>query len=403
MKILHVTPYFAPAFCYGGPPRSLLTLCRGLRDANVDQHVLTTTANGQGELSIANQTGCQGVRVTYLERSLPRRHFVVKGLRDVLSKACHEVDLVHVHTCWNYLCSQSMQYCRKWHVPYLVSPRGMLDTEGLRRSKWRKQLALHWRERASFRDALAFVASSEREGQAIGRQGFDRPIEVIPNSLDLTDFETLPDREASRRALGLDSAQRVLLTVGRLHPQKSLEIVLTAMSDLGARQKDCRLLIVGDGTPRYRASLKTQFASLVKRGTVAFLGHLEGPQRLAAYAAADLFVTASESESFGMSIAEALAAGLPVVASDACPWPQINDWNSGYCVPRDSGRFSACLSKLIDDTDLARQMGANGRTNIGQLVSQGPVQTRNFYQYCLDEFARTGPTATKLQVSIPPR
>ena len=122
LRVLHVTPYFAPAFCYGGPPRSLQTLCCGLRDANVDQLVLTTTANGRGELPPDKQDGCRDIRVCYLNRSFPRNHFVVRGVQTALLEACREVDIVHVHTCWNYICSQSMRYCRKWGVPYVGSP-----------------------------------------------------------------------------------------------------------------------------------------------------------------------------------------------------------------------------------------------------------------------------------------
>ena len=88
MRVLHVTPYFAPAFRYGGPPRSILGLCRALVDAGVEVEVFTTTANGPEPLPAAPEgTEYEGVRVRYFPLAWPQRYWRASGLGAALERA----------------------------------------------------------------------------------------------------------------------------------------------------------------------------------------------------------------------------------------------------------------------------------------------------------------------------
>ena len=96
MRIVHVTPYFAPAFVYGVPPRSVLGLCRALQRAGADVRVVTTDANGATDLpaSVTEQGHFEDVRVTYLQRSFPRRDFrsaALDGALDAVAAGCDVV------------------------------------------------------------------------------------------------------------------------------------------------------------------------------------------------------------------------------------------------------------------------------------------------------------------------
>ena len=87
LRVVHVSAYFAPAFVYGGPPRSILGLCRAQRDAGVDVQVITTTANGDSELpqTVVARGEYEGIPVRYCERAWPRSVFRAPLLRDAVA------------------------------------------------------------------------------------------------------------------------------------------------------------------------------------------------------------------------------------------------------------------------------------------------------------------------------
>src|SRR5438477_9304555 len=141
MRVLHLSPYFAPAFVYGGPPRSILGLCQGLRHAGVDIEVFTTTANGDQELPTSPPSGdrCDGVFVRYFARTAPRRLWNASGLHDALATSVARFDLIHIHGLWHRPSALGARMATAAGVPYIVSPRGMLEPAALAVHKWRKR------------------------------------------------------------------------------------------------------------------------------------------------------------------------------------------------------------------------------------------------------------------------
>src|SRR2546426_4090308 len=103
MRVLHVSPYFAPAFVYGGPPRSILGLCKGLQTAGIDVEVFTTTANGERDMpaSPARGDSYDGVKVRYFARSAPRSLWNAHGLREALDASAGSFDVIHIHGLWH--------------------------------------------------------------------------------------------------------------------------------------------------------------------------------------------------------------------------------------------------------------------------------------------------------------
>ena len=158
MRVLHVTPYFAPAFRYGGPPRSVLGLCRALLRAGVEVEVLTTTADGPSELPSSPLEGdlYEGVPVRYLPRGFPRRVFGARGLGAALDAAIARSDLVHVHGLWSAPGWAAGRHARRARVPLVISPRGMLDPGSIAPHAWRKRIAYRLIERRGLLDA-AFI------------------------------------------------------------------------------------------------------------------------------------------------------------------------------------------------------------------------------------------------------
>jgi glycosyltransferase involved in cell wall biosynthesis len=366
MRVLHVTPYFAPAFVYGGPPRSVLGLCRALQRAGARVEVVTTTANGTAELPLAvtEQPTFDGVPVTYVPRSFPKQHFRAAALTRVLDAHADACDLVHVHGCWNLFGWAAARWCRRVGKPYGLSPRGMLHPWSFDHRPKTKWLSYQLVEAPTLRGARFLHATSEQEAEVIARLRLGPQVVIVPNGLDDLE-EPLPIRsDAFRARFGVQPGDFLVLFLGRLHPKKGLDTLIAATRRMAADRPEARLLVVGTGDPRFVRSLQTSARDLLDGGRIRFAGHLTGDDRRLALTSADAFALTSHSENFGLSVAEAMAAGLPVVVSRNCPWPQIDAWRAGFWVDNDAALVSTALTALACDRPAARAMGENGRREI---------------------------------------
>ena len=356
MHALHITPYFAPAFRYGGPPRSVLGLCRGLRDAGVGVEVITTAADGEGILPV--QTDCpveyDGIRVTYLSPAFPRRFFGAR-LRAALSEALPRADLCHIHGLWNVPEWAAARAARSGGVPYVLSPRGMLLPAALGHRRWRKRLAMALFERANVRHAALLHATSAPEADALAAVAPGRPIVTIPNGVDMDRCET---GAHLRARLGIPTNAFVVLSLGRLHRIKRLDLVAGAFGHLRRRVPSAHLILAG---PDEGGLLEGLMASLADhREFVHATGAVADSDRPSCFAAADVVVQCSDAESFGMVTVEAMAAGRAVVVTRTCPWPEIDARQCGYVVDQTEEAIADGLARLAAHPADRQAMGLRG-------------------------------------------
>ncbi|HSE95177.1 MAG TPA: glycosyltransferase, partial [Methylomirabilota bacterium] len=209
-------------------------------------------------------------------------------------------------------------------------------------------------------------------------RGLRRPVAVVPTGLDLDRFRPVSPsmRVAARRGLGLPPDGPLLLYVGRLDREKNLPLLVEAFRCLADRQPEARLVLVGQGTEA--RALRMSVAHRGLTGRVHFPGGVAPPEVVRFYQAADAFTFTSTTETQGLSVLEAMACGLPVVAVRASGVEEaILDGVSGLLVPEDPGVFAAALHEVLDDPHLATKLGVGARERvhafaapalIGQLV-----------------------------------
>jgi len=211
-------------------------------------------------------------------------------------------------------------------------------------------------------DAVACVSEAARE-DLVARVGIaPGKARVISNGVDPARFEGPFDRDATRRSLGVDEDAFVVMSLGRLRPEKGHDTALRAMVGIARGEPNARLVIVGDGPERARLE---RLASRLGLGARAvFVGQREDVG--AVLAAADCMVAPSRYEGFGLAAAEAMAAGLPVVASNVYALPElIEDGVSGILVPSDEpGRLVQAVLRVLRDGDLAQALGAAARERV---------------------------------------
>jgi glycosyltransferase involved in cell wall biosynthesis len=219
-------------------------------------------------------------------------------------------------------------------------------------------------EAPMLRGARFLHVTSQQESDVITGLGLGPRVVVVPNGLDDLE-EPLPGRsDVFRARFGVQPDDFLVLFLGRLHPKKGLDTLIGALRRMAVERPEARLLVVGTGDPRFVSRLKTLARDLIENGCIRFAGHLTGADRRLALTSADAFALTSHSENFGLSVAEAMAVGLPVVVSRNCPWPQIDAWRAGFWVDNDAVSVSSALTALARDRPAAQAMGANGRREI---------------------------------------
>ncbi|MGE0039643.1 MAG: glycosyltransferase [Vicinamibacterales bacterium] len=359
MTIIHVSAYFAPAYGFGGPPRSLVALCQAQAAAGLDVEVFTTTANPGGELAPApDGVTVEGVRVRRFPLAAPRWMFGAPSMAPPLARAARSADVVHLHGLFNRAIWIARRAVAGSGRPYVVSPRGMLEPSALAHHRWRKRAAWWLRDRRVLRGAAAWHATSEAEAATLGALPDPRPVLMIPNSLSHVPA-TGADRADARRAAGLGPGAPFLLFLGRLHPIKRLDLLAAAFARVAARHPDATLVIAGPDEGGYRARVEPAFAPVAAR--VRWTGAVDGPRKAGLLAEARALVLCSDSESFGMSVAEALAAATPAIVTRTCPWRVLEASGAGYWVPQSADALAGAMDAVLADPAAAGAMGARGR------------------------------------------
>jgi glycosyltransferase involved in cell wall biosynthesis len=203
----------------------------------------------------------------------------------------------------------------------------------------------------------SIVAPSTKIERHLREWGVTVPIDVIATGVDINRFGARDEARAllMRDASSATTSDRVMLYVGRLGREKNVELLIGALWH--SRRSDTRLVIAGDGPSR--SSLEALAQELGLENRISFVGYLEREDIVVAYHAADAFVFGSTSETQGLVIGEAMAAGLPVIAAhDHAVADFVISGRTGLMVPGRPEDVAAAIDALAGDEDLRLRMGA---------------------------------------------
>lgn len=342
MKVLQVTPTFFPATYWGGATASAHGLCNALAEGGgVDLRVLTSDSAGP---KLAERVPVAGFPerfpasydVFYCRRLVLAT--VAPGLWARLPSMIRWADLVHLTGVYSPPTIPTLVLAAALGRPVVWSPRGSLQ-------RWagssKPGLKAAWE--ATCRpflspDRVLLHVTSEAESAASRLRLPGIPAEVIPNGVELPP-------EPAPRPWRPDGVLR-LVTVSRLHPIKGIENLLRAIPSLSG---EVTLTICGTGEPAYVASLKELAVRLRIERRVRFVGRVESRERDAVFAETDICIVPSFSENFGMTVVEALARGVPVIAGTGTPWAGIEGHRCGRWVDNDPESLAVAIRELQDE------------------------------------------------------
>ena len=349
---------FLTRFEPGGTERQMTELIRRLDPARFVVHV-----------ACFEKAGAWLPRVA--ERAASIAEFPIRGFarpatfRAVLDFAswCRQQHIAVVQTCDLYANIFGLPGAALAGVPVRIGSRRELNPD-----KTAGQIRL---QRQAYRCATKVVANSSAARAILEREGVSgSSIAVIPNGIDAAAFADNRLNTLQRGAnlpAGAPKARRRVVTVANLRPEKSHETVIAAAAQLAADFPDVQFQIVGDG-PR-RAELEALVRERNLERTVVFLGHREDVADL--LNAADAFVLPSRSEAFPNGAIEAMAAGLPVVASAVGGLLDlIEPDRTGLLVPPENAdALATALRRLFTEPELATRLGESGQTQVRQRYS----------------------------------
>lgn len=351
MKVLHVTPSFYPAVVYGGPTQSVYQLCCALARNKCEVRVLTTDANGpDAVLDVDTHRDVEITKdlwVRYCHRILDVS--ISPTLLRFLAARIRWADVVHLMAVYSFPTIPTLLFCKLLGKPVVWSPRGMLQRwEGTKRP----ELKALWERICRFAapERLVLHVTSDQEAKESAARFPGVEIAVIPNGVEVPQSVTHANGHRGLR----------LVYLGRLDPKKGIENLLRARSLLnGNLGASLMLTIAGAGDAEYAKNLQTTISHMAPAERPKMIGYVSGGEKAKLFENADVVVVPSYTENFGLVVAEALAHGVPVIASQGTPWQRVEEIGCGLWVDNSPESLAAGI-KQISRMPL-REMGQRGR------------------------------------------
>jgi glycosyltransferase involved in cell wall biosynthesis len=340
----------------GGPSYSVPRLCEALATAGVDATLLSVTKSGIESDKFKSALRAKPYDDLRFPRNLSNLPVLGAlhlsfGLARAIRVEASSSNIVHNHGLWLMPNLEAGWAAARANKPLVVTPRGMLGAASLAFSSQKKRIFWRFFQGPALRDAACFHATSEQEYQEIRDYGIRAPVAIIPNGIDLP-----PIRPDAGNSIG-----RLVLSLGRIHPKKGLDRLLRAWAKVERDNPAWRLRIVGPAELGHDDELRALAVKLNLR-RVAIEPPIFNDNKHVVFQEADVFVLSSLNENFGLTVAESLAAGTPVISTKGAPWPGLEIERCGWWIDHGAAPLAQTLNTAMSlPREALLDMGARGR------------------------------------------
>lgn len=357
MKVIQIVPSISAES--SGPSYSVPALCQGLSSVGCDV-----------SLHLLDDVPPQLANVMYQVTSYPRRELGLKNLGrspamlSGLTEAARTADVIHNNSLWmmpnvysSWVVRRLRQRDENPRVKLVTAPRGTLASWSLAKGKWKKRIFGSLFQYPALRLTDMFHATSEKEYEEIRALGYRQPVAIVPIGMDVPELGVsgFEFRVSGSRA---GNRMKKVVFFGRLHKVKGVDRLVQAWERV---VRDGWELVIAGPDCGMLEGLKGIVAER-RLPRVSFVGEINGPAKYEFLASGDIFVLPSDTENFGVTVAEALASGTPVIASQGTPWQGLEREHCGRWVPIGVEPLAAALEEMMAMSDEERAaMGARGR------------------------------------------
>ena len=314
----------------GGPSRSVPLLVKGLAELGIDITLMTIRSENMNTHALEGTTAKLKVFEPSFSRKEIRQYLIAEGF-----------DLVQIQSMWELSYHKVMAEARKLGIPYIVTPRGMLEPWSMSHKKWKKKLGWWLYQRKDVQKAACVYATARMEAEHVTELGITTCKAVIPNGIET---------DAYPCKTSFDVVRKQVLFLGRIHVKKGIEHLFDAWKRVYPEYPEWQLLVVGNGEAEYKHSLENKAEILGLKDCIKILPPMFGSAKTKIYHESAIFCLPSYSENFGMTIAEAMSCGTPVITTTNCPWEILNESKIGWCVDQSVDNIERALREAMTMT-----------------------------------------------------
>ncbi len=366
------------------------TLDRSFGGTTTYMQMLALSLRSRAELVFVadaspNPVEISGAKVIFMQSKWYSRSRYQKEWTAILD--AEKPDVVHINTIWLPQCAWAQLWAEQKGYKCALTVHGMLEPWIVNRNRWKKKLGMIFFQRRQLQTALwqTVTAMEEREhvlqyysSESIA-DASKLNIDVIPIGID---SESIARKCASQKVDG----EKYILFLSRIHPKKGIEILLEALCRVREKIAGYKVKIAGEGDSDYVEKLKNFCSENNQNNIVEFVGGVYGDDKWRMISNASVLVLPTYSENFGLVVAEAMSASVPVITTNTTPWQILADTDSGWCIPVGVEHVADALADFASlSADELQQKGRNAFSVISREYSLGMMGEKlmSFYKKML--------------------
>ena len=372
------------------PPRvvgGIARHCEGLAKALVQQNhqVNLFTLDFPGSPNYEEMDGVKVYRAStelghpnFLTWVLLFNHFLTKRMADVVHSV--DFDVMHVHDWLAAFSGISFKHYLKKPMVLTVHSTEIGRAQGLHSPDSFSINGIEWW--ATYEADRVIVCSQSMKNEICGH--FNLPwdkVDVIPNAIDATKYQTSVDRGSVRQRYGVGYGEKLVLCVGRLVPQKGIEYFIRAIPNIAKRYPEAKFVIVGEGWSR--DILEAEARASGQNRKIQFTGFASDKEVINLMTSADVLVVPSVYEPFGIVALEGMATGVPVIASQVGGLSEVieHDRTGLFVFPRSSESIAWGIDRVLSDPDHAKWLTENAKEKLHKAYSWEAVAMKTVEVY----------------------
>jgi glycosyltransferase involved in cell wall biosynthesis len=288
------------------------------------------------------------IELSEYEKNVFNKIFATSYRLKLIESIKKNVNIIHITGLWEPSTHAAFSIARKYSIPTIVSPQGMLEPWALNNSFYKKKIAWYLYQQNDLKSVNVIHATAEQEAVNLKRLGFKQPIAIIPNGVNIennNNNQKYSNQDIYQKFNQKKNEQRKLLFLSRIHPKKGLIELVEAWDRL--KPNNWKVIIAGPDENGHKKEVEDLISKKKLNQFFEFIGPVDGKFKYDLYRSSDLFVLPTYSENFGIVVAEALMAELPVITTKGAPWEGLIKNKCGWWIDVGADPLTKVLEEAL--------------------------------------------------------